>query len=251
MFSIVESMQLPLVKKLFDEIIDTYTGSESTAASSPILSLFTRWIKGNSIKKKLDVCEFGGAAGQLLNEMQKIYPNTQLTNVEITKTYKKHTVSPKIRFVEDSLLSSKFPDHSFDVLVIRDVLHHLVGKNFSETRQNQKKGLSELRRLIRPGGAIFIEEISIKSELVSQFLYTLSKINERIGVRLRFFQISPHSVILFLTPQKITLWCQEIFGKKNIRTNEFHDHQETWQYRLVHLGAKIGKMVIVIESPKK
>ncbi|MBI5153348.1 MAG: methyltransferase domain-containing protein [Parcubacteria group bacterium] len=244
-------MQLSSVKKLFDEAIDLYAGSKSTAAESPIVSLFFHWLKENNVRTTLDICEFGGAAGQLLKKIKKVYPNSRLTNVEITDTYKKYSVSPFIHFVKGSLLTSKFPDHAFDVLIIRDVLHHLIGKNYEQTLQNQKKGLTELRRLVRPGGAIFIEEISVTSNLISLILYFLSNINARIGIRIPFLQISPHSVILFFTPERLTRWCQDTYGAKNIRTNQFRDHHETWRFRLVHLGARIGKMLLLIESPKK
>ncbi len=244
-------MQLQIVKKLFDEIIDRYSGEESTASGSPIRDLFSQWIKKYSIRKKLDVVEFGGAAGQLLKEIAVIYPNVSLTNVEIIRAYKKYAVSKSIRFVRGSLLAPPFPDHSFDVLIIRDVLHHLVGKTHGETLVNQKRGLIELHRLVRGGGVIFIEEITVGSRVVSSLLYRLAKINSVLGIRLPFFHISPHAVILFFTPQRLTDLTRAAFGPQNIKISKLVPHHESWRYRLVHLGARIGKMLIVIESPQK
>lgn len=100
----------------------------------------------------------------MLNQIAKLYPKVKLTNIEFIEGYRKHQVSSKINFICASILNSNLKDKTFDCLIIRDVLHHVIGQSFRESKENQKTALKELWRLLRPGGAIFIEE------LVSVFL---------------------------------------------------------------------------------
>lgn len=64
--------------------------------------------------------------------------------------------------------SIPFPDHSFDMVVCLYTLHHIVGSTFNETRALVKETLSELARVIKPGGFLFVFEM-IPISLVSIF----------------------------------------------------------------------------------
>lgn len=240
-------MQDPSVERLFQEQLSYYSRQDQSAKISRIIPLFLVWAK----KKKLEgpkIAEFGGAAGQLLAEINKSYPQSELTNIEIIAGYKSSQILKKIRFVHGSILNSKFPESSFDVLIIRDVLHHLVGKNLEKSRDNQKKALKELWRTLKPGGAIFIEELVNNSPLACRLIYYLSRLNSKIGVRAPIFQISPHTILAFLTPTEFLNLAREIFGQKSIRKVKFERTNVEWQYHLVHLGAKSGKIFVVVEK---
>lgn len=241
-------MQHPSVRKLFQEQIKYYSKPEQST-DSLIVGHFLNWANKKKIKKTLKICEFGGGAGQLLNKIGEHYPNACFTNVEIVDDYQKYLVSKKIKFVKSSILDSGFPDKSFDVLIIRDILHHLVGRSYKKTHNNQHQALQELKRLIEPGGAIFIEELTNSSEKATQIIYFLSKLNSKLGINFPSFQISSKAVVAFLTPNKLKQLCYSVFGSASIIKESRYQQKAELTGKLLHLGARLEKTIIVIGKP--
>ena len=241
-------MQHPSVRKLFQEQIKYYSKPEQST-DSLIISHFLNWVNKKRITKTLKICEFGGGAGQLLNKIGEYYPNARFTNAEMVDGYKQYLVSKKIKFVKSSILNSGFPDKSFDVLIIRDILHHLVGRSYKETHNNQRRALQELKRLIRPQGAIFIEEITNNSEIATQIIYFFSKLNSKLGINFPSLQISSKIIVAFLTPNKLKQLCDNVFGSEGIIKEYRYKQKAELLGKLFHLGARLEKTMIVIEKP--
>lgn len=235
------------VKKLFKEQAEYYSIDSSTARSSPLVKLFLEWTK-KFPKKQTRVGEFGGAAGQLLAEIERISPvKIDLYNIEIVKNYGDRQVSKKIKFFEGSILNAPFDDNFFDTIIIRDVLHHLVGKSLKETAANQEKALMELKRLIKPGGIVLIEELVTESQLSSRIIYGLSKLNSKLGFKSKSFEIIPDMIISFLTDKSLGRIIFQIFEKEKIKINKIPWNQEL-KSRLMHLSAKNWKMIVAIKA---
>jgi len=233
-------MQDPTVKKLFQEQIDYYSKTQS-ASKSPLVALFLDWAKNRKAKGKLEVGEFGGAAGQLLKTLSENFPQANLTNIEIVPKYRQTQVLKKIRFVDGSILGSDIPAESFDVLIIKDVLHHLIGRNLDETRKNQAKAIKELKRLLKPNGLVLIDELTNESAVACRILYFLSRANSKIGIRLPKLEISPNTIIFPSTPGELTKLIRKefrIFQQQVVRRKN-----GTWRGRLVHLFAPYGKFI--------
>lgn len=239
-------MQHASIKKLFREQLGRYSRKDQ-AVNSPIISLFKNWIKKNNIKKTLEICEFGGGSGQLLNEIRKSYPNTNLTNVEIISDYKNFLVSNKIKFVLGSVLEPDLASESFDVIITRDILHHLIGKNYKETMRNQKHALLELKRLVKPGGVIFLEEFTNESEIATRIIYYLCRLNTKIGVHIPRLFVSKNVIVAFLTSSKLLAMCNEIFGEKNIEKQEL-GVKAKWYFRLLHFFGGLKKIILTIKK---
>lgn len=240
-------MQDKSVEKLFKEQVKHYSHVDRIK-DSYALPLVLDWIKKKKFKRKIEICEFGGGAGQLLNEIRKSYPNSNLINVEIIDEYKHFMVSKKIKYVVSSVLDSKFADNSFDIILMRDVLHHLVGKNLEETAENQMHALRELKRLIRPGGAIFIEELTDSSEVVCGLLYFLTKLNSKIGLRFLSFYVNPNVIIYFFTPNRLLKLYLDIFGERSILVRSVDRYKTDLISRLLHFGKKLNKVTVVLRK---
>ncbi|KKQ73601.1 MAG: hypothetical protein US94_C0031G0003 [Berkelbacteria bacterium GW2011_GWB1_38_5] len=239
----------PSVKKLFFEQADYYLRSDQSAGISPIIFLFLNWATKHKFKRRIDICEFGGGGGLILSNIAKKYPEKiNLTNIEIVNDYGLRQASKKIKFIHGSILDSKLPDKSFDAIIIRDVLHHLIGSNYKETISNQKLALKELKRLLRPNGAIFIEELVNQSQIAGRIIYELSKINSKIGLKSKYFQISPHTIIALLSSQKLTKICTSVFDGKNIIYKKFQAWPNKLRFKIIHLGALSGKQFFVIKK---
>lgn len=241
-------MQDRSVQKLFNQDFQKYSGKKQSAKNSPLIGYFLNWAKEKG-KRNLKICEFGGAGGGLLAKIGSLanFP-VDLYNVEIIQKYQKYQASSKIKFFNRTILNSHFPDNSFDVLIIRDVLHHLIGRNLKETFHNQDLAIEELARLIKPKGIILIEELVNCSQLASRMIYLFSKMNSHLGIRIKGFQISPYTIISFLSPPELLKKIEKIFGQKSIQKKKFQPTNIAWQSRLVHLGARAGKMILMIEK---
>ena len=240
-------MQHPTVEKLFQEQLEYYSRRDQSAMKSPIISLFLEWFKKRKFSGGLKIAEFGGAAGQLLFQINRICPKSSLTNIEIIDQYRTRQVSQKITFIHGSILKNNLAAKSFDALIIRDVLHHLISRNLKETFSNQKKALKELWRLLKPGGAIFIEELVDESILAARLIYILSKLNSRLGFNWPAFEINSKSIVAFLALLKLKKIAQEIFGKDNLKKINY-ERARDWRQRISHLGSNSGKMTIVVEK---
>jgi len=239
-------MQHSSVKKLFKEQVIQYS-KENQYEKLPLFLGIKEWFKKKKFTRKIEICEFGGGNGQLLAQIQKIYPNSSLTNVEIIEDYKRYLVSKKIKFVLDSILDSNFPDKSFDVVIVRDVLHHLIGRSYKETINNQEHALKELKRLVRPNGVIFIEEFINESRVATRAIYYLSWLNTKIGVHLPSTFISKSVIVSFLTSKKLLNMCKSIFGGKNITKEELQIKVQ-WYFKALHLFGEIKKMILIIQK---
>lgn len=239
-------MQHASVKKLFKEQINHYS-KEGQYEKLPLLHVIVTWLHNKKYKRKVNICEFGGGNGQLLKEIHKAYPSCALTNVEIIDEYKRFLVSPKIKFVLGSILEPGFADETFDILIIRDVLHHLVGKNYKETLHNQRRALRQLQRLVRPGGAIFIEEFTNESEIATRSIYHLSAFNTKIGIHIPSLFVSRNVIVAFFTSRRLLDICNQIFGKKNIEKQETAINLQ-WYFALLHLLGGAKKVIVTIKK---
>ena len=235
-------MQDPSVKRLFTEQLKYYSRPDQSAGCSPVISLFVNWAKNK--KNKMQVAEFGGSAGQLLEQIRKKFPKNNYTNIEIIQGYKNKSTCKKIKFINGSILESKIKDSEFDCLIIRDILHHLVGENIKSTIFNQEKALNELLRIVKPNGAIFIEELVEESFLMSRFLYRLLKINSYLKIKISKIDLNPNTIVLFITKNDLEKQVKNIFKNYKIVTR-YYRSSDIYQ-RLGHLGSNSGKMVIEI-----
>ena len=242
-----QQMQDKKVEELFEEQIKYYSQVDSSSSNSPLVDLFLNWAKNQKTTRKIEVAEFGGAAGQLLAAINSKYPNVSLTNIELVTRYRKEQVLKKIKFINGSILNSKFKDKSFDSIIISDVLHHLIGKNFADTRKNQLLALKELKRIVRPGGIILIDELTNESEFICRLLFYFSRLNSHIGIRIEKLEISPQTIICLFTARELTKLINKIFSKDIIKTI-FIKRRTTWQGVLVHFGAPYGKLICSIRN---
>lgn len=241
-------MQDKKVAKLFEEQLKYYSQTNSSSSTSPLVDLFYCWVKNKKNDKKLDVAEFGGAAGQLLSAINSKYPNVNLTNIELVTKYQKKQVLKKIKFINRSILHSGLEKKSFDCIIVRDVLHHLIGKNLVDTRENQIIALKELKRLVRPGGIILIEELVNQSKIAARIIYWLSMLNSKIGFKSQSFQVSPYTIIALLTSQELLKMAKEIFGSKNIIKDKYRPDIKKWPAKVIHLGCSSGKFILFLSG---
>jgi ubiquinone/menaquinone biosynthesis C-methylase UbiE len=64
-------------------------------------------------------------------------------------------------FREGSFLNLPFPDQSFDCVLQQNVLHHVTGRTVSENFVNMRQCISEMFRILRPGGKAVVVESTV------------------------------------------------------------------------------------------
>lgn len=203
-----------LVEGQFTEQISIFGSNISGAQSSHSLTYILSWLKDRRTgREKTDIVkivEFGGATGILLKTLSdRLDTDLELYNAELLEFYRQHQALDSIRFVRTSILNADFEDAMFDVVVARNVLHHLIGSSFKQTRANQLHALSEMLRILRPGGILVLEEHTNQSPFACRMLYLLSRAGSRMGLRSRRLDISPHTVIAFLPARDIETMLRE------------------------------------------
>jgi ubiquinone/menaquinone biosynthesis C-methylase UbiE/uncharacterized membrane protein YbhN (UPF0104 family) len=69
-----------------------------------------------------------------------------------------------VPFVQGTVMHLPFEDASFDFAYIINVLHHVPSP------QHQREALAEIARVVRPGGLVFVHEMSIRNPLFRLYL---------------------------------------------------------------------------------
>jgi SAM-dependent methyltransferase len=200
--------RVEIVTKQFESQLAHYTSEKRGAYTSPIVSYLAETCATDPALRSsgaIRICEFGGADGLLLAAIREsIGGNLELVNAELVEAFEARQAHPSVRFVPTSILDPAFPDSAFDVVIARHVLHHLVAESFSGTRANQARALVELARITRPGGLVLLEEHVNPSAWSCRLLYEASRVATLIGLRIPTFEVTPYTVVAFLTSSELT-----------------------------------------------
>lgn len=201
-------------------------------------------------KPNLSICDVGGASGVISNAIILKSPFKIKANVlDIFTKYKDQLVNKDINFIHGSIVKNKFKDNSFDFVIFRDVMHHIIVGNVKETQKNQAKAINEIIRITKSGGYIIFEEEINNSTLSSRILFYLSKFANLVNVQalglnmgkvvVSFMSKKEIEQILNKYPNKIKIlkrqfirWNFSFLWKSTMLMNKF--------YRAFYIIQKIG-----------
>ncbi len=105
------------------------------------LTTISRFLKQNS-KKFLDI---GCGEGYML--LETIKRGWEVTGIDIVDNRRTEVKISGINFIKSDLLSLKLPSDFYDIIYIDSVLEHVV---------NPAEYLSEVKRILKPGGIVYI-----------------------------------------------------------------------------------------------
>ncbi|MFX1251933.1 MAG: class I SAM-dependent methyltransferase [Promethearchaeota archaeon] len=131
-------------------------------------------LKMCQIKSTSEVLDVGCGTGETACEISKKY-GAKAIGVDISeimirqakKRAKKQKLEGKVEFRVADVFDLPFADNAFDVILLESVLTALPG--------DKKKALSELKRILRPGGYIGINETTFKASTSSELLNGLNQ----------------------------------------------------------------------------
>ena len=104
------------------------------------------------------VLEVGSGLGILTSEVARRFPEATVTGVEISESQisqARQKSLPNLSFVHGDANGLPFGDETFDVVYCRWVLEHL---------SEPDRVLSEVLRVLKPGGRFFIDEVDVSSQ---------------------------------------------------------------------------------------
>lgn len=97
------------------------------------------------------ILDVGTGSGNFIYELKRIFPNAKITGVDpnLKSLEAARENFPDVSFIEMEAEKLEFDDNSFDVVSISMALHHLP---------RVKKGLKEIKRVVKPEGYIIVKE---------------------------------------------------------------------------------------------
>jgi SAM-dependent methyltransferase len=249
----MSTQQVDVVTKQFEAQLAHYTSEKRGAHDSRIVSFLAEMcISDTSLRTEgmLRVCEFGGADGLLLAAIRdRIGENVALVNAELVEAFAPRQAHSSIRFVPTSILDAAFPDATFDVVVARHVLHHLIADTLEGTRSNQARAFAQVARIARPGGLVLLEEHVNPSVLSCRILYYLSRLATRVKLDIPAFEVTPYTVVAFMTPFQLRSMAAASSGGALIPlAEEFHPVPMPIQWRLTMLRRNSGNLFVAYRA---
>lgn len=104
---------------------------------------------------------------------------------------------PNVIYKKGSALAIPFPDNCFDMILMQNLLHHVVGKDINESKQLLEKVTKEAHRVLKPNGKLLI----LESTVPRWFFYIEKKIYAM------FWRLNPinHPPVLQYTQEYIKM----------------------------------------------
>lgn len=240
------------VIKQFSEQVDMYSQHENEVDSQVIPFLRRKFPNFKKGQPTLSICEFGGGGGDLLNSVDKISKRKlRLVNAELVKAYEDHQAIKKIEFTEKSILDSGFPDNSFDIVMVRNVIHHLVNTSLPKTRQNQRHAIKELIRVTKPGGYILIDEQVNYSAIACTLFFGMSWLATKLKINIPAFEITENTVVGYLTRRELQQFCRNLIPMKYWKQDTFRRWPPAFHWKLTGLMNNTGSAFIAMEKPSQ
>ena len=200
--------------------------------------------------KFLDV---GGASGVFLQQIMTLADQPiEATNLEYMGEYANRQVSDQIEFIEGSILESGLPDAAYDIVTFRHILHHLVADTLEATQANQKLALSEMLRIVKPGGClVFEEELNLHRQF-SRVIYELSKLGHRSRLKSDLFKGAGTVVVSFLSPRELATMLDDLGRTRDLEIvkDDYHKWDMPLRWKLTVLMSRVGSTVYVIRVNK-
>ena len=162
--------------------------------------------------KNLKIADIGGGAGFYSFWLQSLGHRVSLVdlspkNIDLANQYAtKHKLTLESCRIGDATHLT-FPDNEFDIVLLMGPLYHLIEK------EERVKALSEVKRVVKPGGIVFVACISRYASLFDGFKRDLIRDGRFVKILLKDLQDGIHlndtdnpeyfTTSFFHTPQEI------------------------------------------------
>ena len=169
----------------------------------------TNYFKDIVVNNVLDV---GSGCGGFIPVIKQTFPDAKITGTDpdIRSLETARQKFPEVNFLEMEAEKLQFEDNYFDVAAISMALHHLPGV---------KKGLKEMRRVVKPEGWIIINELISNNlnpaqEVHKMYHHFRSRIDRLTGIYHR--KVSPKRLFCKCLNHQIYMFSSSLNTKKGL-----------------------------------
>jgi ubiquinone/menaquinone biosynthesis C-methylase UbiE len=196
------------------------------------------------------VLEIVGGSGALLDLILDEAPAVRAYNLEIAFEAYKHQCDGTICLIGGNALRLPFQDNAFEFVIMKNVLHPLVGTTRKVSKRNTITCLDEIRRVTKPDGLIVILEQYNRSSIASTCIFYVTTILSRLGVEISALRLNKYVIVSFLTPDEI----REVFSGSDQKIEIEEEHQTRYDVNALYtcslLMANIGRVVLMGRNKK-
>jgi SAM-dependent methyltransferase len=200
------------------------------------------------IKPGADVLDIGGASGILLSELLKrssVNFNPHL--LEVDDFYKERIKDNRIKFIKGSILNID-QTKQFDIVLARQMLHHLIGSSFSQTKANQIKALKNLWRLVKADGYLIIEEEVNNNSIASKIIYYGSKFAKLAGLKIKSLELG-RLIVCFMAEREL-IGTIQLMDQAKIVDQQFDQWHFEGIMKATNLMNQVGVLFLAIHKAK-
>ena len=139
----------PQLNQMADPSMVRNLDAQARAIWPQEVELFRRYALPGDIR----ILDAGCGTGEVASRLAEFYPRAQVLGVDILDHHlelartRYATLAPRLTFEHRSLFGLDLPDHSFDLVVCRHVIHSIP---------HPERVLAELMRVTRPGGRLHL-----------------------------------------------------------------------------------------------
>ncbi|MFH1240120.1 MAG: class I SAM-dependent methyltransferase [Candidatus Diapherotrites archaeon] len=219
------------VEKHFEHRSNHYSKREAELNEeklNPFLPFLETAFKGN--ERVLDV---GCGSGYLLGSIKKRYPKTKLYGIDLTEKLineAKKRQNPEINFQKGDVLNLPFENNSFDVVIFKDLLHHIVRDTQEDSKKVAVKALKEIKRVAKPKAYLMFYEEVMGSKFTSKLIFNVTKICFKWNISIPFLYVHKYIIVSFLTEKELEEMLSGI-GAKFIEKKDRKLHLR-WKYKI-------------------
>lgn len=164
----------------------------------------------NVANQEQTLLDIGCGDGATLYMIKKMTPLKKLVGLDISQTYlEKAKKLTGCNTIQGSILNKEeLRNHwgRFDYCVLGAVLHHLIGKNRTQSFQYAQTALHHAAGLLKPGGNLIIFEPTHSPSVAMTFVFWIKKIiggfvDRRLELSARWANIGQPVVSYYTPPQ--------------------------------------------------
>ena len=211
-----------------------------------MLNFLEKEYKNKQHFKLLDV---GGGSGKFVKLVLKHFPNVACTVLDPSKKLLEKIHDPKIKKIEGKIPNDFKISSKYNIVHIKEVLHHITGNSVSESEKLIKESLNLIENSLTDDGLLMIHELFyegfIFSKLPSYLIFYTLKTQNKFKINLPIEEFLLGLNVYFYTRNdlhKIISDCG--FEIKYVYVEDFSN---TWKKKLLLLK-DWGRILIICKK---
>lgn len=161
------------------------------------------FISSSNNSQTSKVLEVGGGSGYMLDLISSEISINDLYNCEIVPEVYRMQANKNINLIGCSVLDIPFRHDSFKYVIIKNLLHHLIGNTRKKSKDKAICAVKELIRVAEDGGYIIILEQYNRHRLFASIIFYITCLFSLFRVSFKSFGWNQNIIVSFLTSNEI------------------------------------------------